>query len=208
MTRVSGDATTRPARARDAAATRQDLLRAAQRRFVLLGYERTTTRDVAADAGVNLSLINRYFGGKEGLFEAVVAGFPDALSETETATGSLVDDFLAGLQDGAWSEFGAHPLLLLLRDSSADARIQALRTMTLTMLVERISADAETRGPVDAGDTELRAQLVVALLSGAILLRSVTLLEPLRSATVEQLRGPLADAVAALVGPQHPKPRA
>src|SRR3954470_9711171 len=63
-------------RRRDAAATRQALLQAAHSRFVRLGYDRTTLRDVAADVGVNLALIKRYFDSKEGLFKAALASTP------------------------------------------------------------------------------------------------------------------------------------
>ena len=63
-------------RRRDAAATRQELLQAARSRFIRLGYDRTTLRDVAADVGVNLALIKRYFDSKEGLFKAAVASTP------------------------------------------------------------------------------------------------------------------------------------
>lgn len=45
-------------------ATREALLQAAHSRFIRLGYDRTTLRDVAADVGVNLALIKRYFDSK------------------------------------------------------------------------------------------------------------------------------------------------
>src|ERR1700754_5126920 len=112
----TSDYTPRP---RDAEATRQALLRAAQRRFGVLGYDRTTTRDVATDAGVNQALINRYFGGKEGLFHAVLAETPELLAD-EPLEGDLVTEFLATLDPDAWPEFGQHPLVLLMRDSGAD----------------------------------------------------------------------------------------
>ena len=60
-------------RARDAVNTRRLLLEAARRRFAHDGYGATTSRDIAADAGVNVALINRYFVSKEGLFEACLA---------------------------------------------------------------------------------------------------------------------------------------
>lgn len=63
-------------RRRDAAATREALLQAAHSRFTRLGYDRTTLRDVAADVGVNLALIKRYFDSKEGLFKAALASRP------------------------------------------------------------------------------------------------------------------------------------
>src|SRR6266568_1912295 len=63
-------------RRRDAVATRRALLESARGRFTRLGYDRTTLRDVAADAGVNIALIKRYFDSKEGLFKAALASAP------------------------------------------------------------------------------------------------------------------------------------
>src|SRR3954466_3081506 len=95
-------------RIRDAQNTRRALLRAAQRRFAVLGYDRTTTRDIARDAGVNLALIRRYFGGKEGLFQAVIAATPEVLADPDPIHGNLVDEFLSGLRPDAWPDLGHH----------------------------------------------------------------------------------------------------
>ncbi|MGH7011897.1 MAG: TetR/AcrR family transcriptional regulator, partial [Caulobacteraceae bacterium] len=55
-------------RRRDAGATRAAILEAAQGRFARLGYEGAALRGIAAEAGVDVALIKRYFGGKAGLF--------------------------------------------------------------------------------------------------------------------------------------------
>lgn len=60
------------ARRRDRAATETALLDAAKMVFAERGFDASTTRDVAARAGVNEQLIQRYFGGKSGLLLAVV----------------------------------------------------------------------------------------------------------------------------------------
>ena len=57
-----------PPRKRDAAATRAAILEAARAQFARLGYDRAGLRDIAAEAGADVALIKRYFGGKEGLF--------------------------------------------------------------------------------------------------------------------------------------------
>lgn len=62
------------ARRRDASATRQGILNAGRRQFAKAGYEGALLRDIAAEAGVDAALINRYFGSKEGLFSEVLAG--------------------------------------------------------------------------------------------------------------------------------------
>ncbi len=57
-----------PPRRRDAAATRAAILEAAKAQFARFGYDSATLRDIAAEAGADVALIKRYFGGKEGLF--------------------------------------------------------------------------------------------------------------------------------------------
>ncbi len=63
---------TRPpeTRRRNAEATRAAILAAGKTHFARSGYEGAYLRDIAAEAGVDAALINRYFGGKEGLFNA------------------------------------------------------------------------------------------------------------------------------------------
>ena len=63
---------TQPKRRRDAAATRSAILEAATRRFAFEGYQNAGVREIAADAGVDAAMVNRYFGSKEGLFAEVV----------------------------------------------------------------------------------------------------------------------------------------
>ena len=62
-------------RRRDKEATKQALLAAGLQVFAERGYDAATTREVAQAAGVNEQLIQRYFGGKEGLLVAVIERF-------------------------------------------------------------------------------------------------------------------------------------
>jgi len=64
-----------PARRRDKDATKQALLAAGVQVFAERGYDAATTREVAQAAGVNEQLIQRYFGGKEGLLLAIIERF-------------------------------------------------------------------------------------------------------------------------------------
>jgi AcrR family transcriptional regulator len=64
-------------RKRNADATRAAILEAAKAQFARAGYDLTSLRDIAAEAGADVALIKRYFGGKEALFtEALKASFP------------------------------------------------------------------------------------------------------------------------------------
>lgn len=51
------------------------LLDAAKKLFAQKGYERTTVREIAKRADVNLSLVSYHFEGKEGLYKSVIAQF-------------------------------------------------------------------------------------------------------------------------------------
>jgi AcrR family transcriptional regulator len=57
---------------RPAELDRTDLLDAAERLFSEHGYDGTTTREVVKRAKCNLALISYHFGGKEGLYQAVL----------------------------------------------------------------------------------------------------------------------------------------
>src|SRR3546814_843156 len=59
-------------RKRDAAATRAAILAAARERFLRESYDSVGLRDSAGGAGVDVALVGRDFGGKEGLFREVV----------------------------------------------------------------------------------------------------------------------------------------
>lgn len=59
-----------PAAAAARHAARQRLLGAALRLFAQQGYARTSTREIAEAAGVNVAAISYYFGDKAGLYRA------------------------------------------------------------------------------------------------------------------------------------------
>jgi AcrR family transcriptional regulator len=61
-----------PART-DTDGARERLLDSATRLFAANGYEATSVRDIVAAANVNLNGVNYYFGGKRGLYDAVMA---------------------------------------------------------------------------------------------------------------------------------------
>ncbi len=66
------DATAPPARAdADTEAARQRLLMAALRLFAEQGFAKTSVREIAAAAQVNVGAISYYFGDKQGLYRAV-----------------------------------------------------------------------------------------------------------------------------------------
>ena len=195
-------------RTRDAVKTRRLLLEAARSRFALDGYGSTTVRDIAADAGVNVALINRYFTSKEGLFEACLAGAVEELDRTDAEPSSF-DAMLRTLVQHVAGLPGREPplqLLLLLR-SSGDEAADRIRRDTLHSYTERI-ATMSGWDPADASTEHvlLHAQIALATAFGIVLMRASTGLEPLTSATEERLAAPLSEVVSTLLDPGRRAP--
>ena len=126
------------ARSRNADRTRADLLAAARRRFGAEGYERTTIRAIAADAGVDAALVSRYFGGKQELFAAVAdlrLDLPDLTGVPPGQLGRvLLDRFFAVWEDD-------DTFLALLRVAMTnDGVTQTLRQVFATQVAPALSA--------------------------------------------------------------------
>jgi AcrR family transcriptional regulator len=56
----------------DGAETRGQILQVAGRIFAEKGFERATSREICATAGSNMAAVNYHFGGKDGLYAAVL----------------------------------------------------------------------------------------------------------------------------------------
>lgn len=186
------------ARTRDAAQTREQLLDAARIRFARDGYTATTVRDIATDVGVNVALINRYFDSKEGLFEACIFRVEEELGDPG-ATRATLDGLIQGLLTQVAGPAGTRApvqLLLLLR-TSGDEKADEVRRRVLRSFAERIARVAGWQPGDDA--LLLRAELVMGAAVGWLYLRSGSGLEPLNSATADDLTEPLRDMIRALL---------
>jgi AcrR family transcriptional regulator len=69
--------------------TREAILRAALQAFAERGFEGASTRDIAADAGVNHGLLRHYFGPKQKLWQAAV---DLAFADMQDTLDALLDD--------------------------------------------------------------------------------------------------------------------
>lgn len=74
--------------------TRDKLLHSARLAFWGKGYSNVSLRAVAKEAGVDVALISRYFGGKRGLFDETIACAFDLPFDTVNDSQSLVDMFV------------------------------------------------------------------------------------------------------------------
>lgn len=166
--------------------SRDAILTAARRQFADAGYELTSMRSIAAEAGVDAALVVHFFGSKERLFREVVT-WP--FDPAEVVPG-LVGEGAAGLGERlarlfltVWDDPDTSPrLVALLRSAMTNESFaRLLREFVVTQLFQHLTKVVE--GP----DRELREELAAAHLLGIAVLRRVLHMEPLASASIDDL---------------------
>jgi AcrR family transcriptional regulator len=155
-------------RRRNAEVTRAAILEAAKAQFARLGYDRAALRDIAAEAGADVALIKRYFGGKEALFtEALKASFkPDRLREWDRATfASEIAEMMAG---GAHQdEARAHGFQFLLRAATSPTTAPLLNVAVQERFL------APIRDWLGGDDAQARARVLAAAFIGFLVERLI-----------------------------------
>ena len=187
---------------RDASATQRALVRAARRRFATEGYRAATVRQIAADVGVNVALINRYFVSKEGLFEACMLRTSDELDTQNPTRASSLDEVIERLVAHVVNApDGDDPLqLLLLLRSSGDENADRIRRRTLEHFTQRLAAAAGWKADDPAtASILLRAQLSIATALGVMMLRTSAAVQPVASAGSDELTEPLTRVFGVLL---------
>jgi AcrR family transcriptional regulator len=171
--------------------TRDAILAAARRQFSERGYNRTTLRSVAAQAGVDPALVVHFFGSKQGLFSASVelpfepADLAARVSESPREhVGELVASFaLRVLEDPeARSRW-----LAIIRAAASEPEVARVLRRTLE---ERVFAPvAEALGSDDA---PLRVTLAATQLVGIAMARYIVGLAPLVETDPETIAATIA----------------
>jgi AcrR family transcriptional regulator len=176
------DSRVEPPRSRNAGASKQALLKAAQELFGQRGFEATTIRDVGELAGVDHALIARYFGSKADLYIAALVSEADGdqpLSEYEG---------LEDVADGVVARMDAHgigPVMqALIRSDTTDQIRQAAQAHVRRRTVRPVAADMTRRGVEEA---QLRSEIIVSALFGINLGRALGWFEHLQTVPKERL---------------------
>ena len=155
-------------RKRDAGATRAAILEAAKTQFARLGYDCAVLRDIAREAGVDVALVKRYFGGKEALFlEALRASFgPDGAPDWDRAT--FAHDLATTLADSPHAdEARTHRFQFLLRAATSPTTAPLLNLLVHDRFLGPIR---EWLGGVDA---DARARVFAASYIGFLVERLI-----------------------------------
>jgi len=154
-------------RKRDAMATREAILTAARAVFTEKGYDSAGIRQIADRAQVNVALINRYFGSKEGLF---VLAVPPALSLDAAMTGDMASfgTRIAAVMAHKVPTGDFDPIIALLRAASSHDAVpilrQALNAQVTLPLAARLHADHPFERAALIGATILGFDLVTRVL--------------------------------------------
>jgi AcrR family transcriptional regulator len=173
------------------------ILEAARELFAAEGFERTTIRAVAARAGIDPALVMQHFGSKEGLFAASTRWRSEHQTIlTATSDGlpaAAIADLIAHFEQGEDREAA---VALMRSCLTHPAALAAMRDEVMCERKEAVAAQ------LDGPDAELRAALFAACMIGLGMARYLIKLEPVASASAEDIERLFAPALRALVDPQ------
>ncbi|MGW0762929.1 TetR/AcrR family transcriptional regulator [Streptomyces sp. NPDC002814] len=153
---------------------RARLREAALELFAEHGFEATSTRAVAAAAGLSPALVTRHFGSKQGLRAAVDEYVLDRITE-QLSDLDPEKGLMASLGEVSARVFGADPVLrgylrhVLLEDSEASAALFSRLLSGARAELERLSAVYGAQGP----DEEWAPFQMLCLILGPLLLERV-----------------------------------
>jgi len=177
----------RSGRRRGSPDTRESILEAARRLFADKGFDATTVRAIASEAGVDPAMIHHYFGTKEELFrESLSIPFdptteiPKIVAEgLEHAGENLIRMFVR-----VWdSPLGGAGAALIRSAMSNEWTTRLLREFITTQIMRKVVIELK----IDPAEAPLRASLVASQLAGLAVMRYIIKLEPLASLPVDDL---------------------
>jgi AcrR family transcriptional regulator len=190
---VSQEARRRTGRRPGTSGARGAILAASKRAFADGGYERTTIRGIAREAGVDPALIHHYFGNKRQLFveamdlpanpAAIIEGLVESARPEEL--GGLMIRYMLNVWD---NEEDRAPLVAIVRTAMSDDQAATMVREFATKEILGVIVKA-ARGD----NQQLRVTLLASQVFGLLIMRYIIKLEPLASAD--------ATTVAAAIGP-------
>ena len=174
--------------------TRGDILVAARRAFAERGYEATSLRGVAREAGVDPALVHHYFRSKSDLFFHAVIGDIEAESEQRIHPAEIIRGILEGPAEEMAERWTLAFLRIWDRDGAGERLVSMLAAVavgdevrgTVLEFLER-EVFAPIAQAVAPDRAELRAQLAASHVMGLAVARYVARLPHLASMSTEQI---------------------
>ena len=178
--------------------TRADIVRAALALFSAHGYEATSMRAIAKEADVDPSLPRHYFPSKSALF--VEALGPIDQVERNVGLGLLASpdhlgETMLGLILDVWDSPESGPRMRILVQSAAGT--PEIAGIARSILFERLMLPIAKS--VGLEDADARAAAALSQILGLIVARYILQVEPLASASREDLIRRFAPAIQRLI---------
>jgi len=191
MAKTTTTRTPRTGRRPGVSGTREAILEVACRLFRERGYNATTIRAIAAEAGVDPALVMHFFGSKAGMFVTAVEWPIDAECEVPNVLArgrDHVGEELARLFVRTWDREGSrNAILSLMRSALSEPR--AAELVREYMVSELFVPVCDELGVADG---ERRGALATSQLIGLGLVRYVFEVEPIASDDDEQIVAAIA----------------
>ncbi|MFI5587342.1 TetR family transcriptional regulator [Amycolatopsis sp. NPDC051758] len=194
------DTRRRAGRWRSGEESKQRVLQAARDLFAQHGFGATSVRAIAAAAGVDPAMVFYFFGTKQGLFNAAVDmsdAVPPAIEAIFAGDLATIGERIVRTLVANLDRSDRTPLVTLTRSAPTDAQSEALlREFIDREITGRLAALLGTP------DAALRAGLVNVQILGLAVARYIVRVEPIASASVDELAATLGPVVQyCLTGP-------
>ena len=170
--------------------TREAIETAARELFALNGFERTTVRDIGARAGIDPSMVIRYFGSKEALFSRVAEPDLRMADLGEVAPGAIGESIVRHFLEHWEGEQAGRGLPVLLR--SAASNEEAAERLREIFRAQVFPAIARLGPPETA---PLRAGLVASQILGLAMSRYVLRIPPVVAMPTDLIVRAIGDTI-------------
>lgn len=154
---------------------KETIIQSATKLFSAKGFEGTSVRDIARDAGVNVAMISYYFGSKEKLFEALVeyrslflkSIFTDLIKNDHLTAIAKIDIIIDKTIERKFSSRDFHHLLH--RELSLTSRPQMRDAISDILLRNMTAVKKIVQQGIDSGSfREVDVELTLTTLLGTI----------------------------------------
>jgi AcrR family transcriptional regulator len=179
----------RPGRPPGTSDTRDRILKSARELFARNGFDNTSIRAVAGDAGVDPALVHHYFGTKTQLFAAAIHIPIDPMSIIGPLREVPVEEIgrvLPSLLLPIWDSELGKGFIATLRSILGGSNVTDV-SMIRSFLQDVVTVEVGSRVDNPPGTGRVRVQFVASQLVGLVMARYILELEPFKSLSVEQV---------------------
>lgn len=188
----------RPGRRPGSLDTRGEIITAARGVFAEKGFDKATVRGIARAANVDPALVHHYFDTKEGLFVAAMrfpvepsVAVPMILAGPREELGERLIRFILTV---ASDEDRRAPIIAMIRSAMSNEQ-------AATMVREFLGEAVLQRLAQGLGVDPIRIEAAFGQMIGVVMLRYIVKIEPIASATPDELVALLAPTLQRYVDP-------